>query len=227
VPAQRYPIANWALMLITIALSIAAWSTDDRSPLARALGQTAWSDALILYRHDFTMAGLFGNVFMHGGVIHLLGNMVFLFCFGNAVDAKLGHWLFLASYFLCGATAGLAWLALGSGGAVVGASGAIMGIVGIFLVYFPRNDVYVFYWWHFRVGSFSLSSYWLILAYVAFDLWGAFASDALDNVAYASHVAGAAIGILCAVILLLTGLVCSSDTEQNLLQLLNIQRARR
>ena len=75
----------------------------------------------------FAPSQLITYLFVHGGVLHLLANLLFLFCFGNAVNAKLGHLPFLGLYFGCGAFAGLAWLLLGSGVPVIGASGATPG----------------------------------------------------------------------------------------------------
>ena len=117
--------------------------------------------------------------------------MIFLFCFGNAVNAKLGQGLFLAAYFLLGALDGVAWLLLGNGMPVVGASGAIMGIVGIFLVLFPRNDVNVLYWFGGAYGgSFSIAAIFLILFYMTCDLIGTLTGGG-GGVAYICHLAGA------------------------------------
>src|SRR5215468_1620795 len=78
---------------------------------------------------------LFTSLFAHDGLGHLLGNMLFLFVFGNAVNAKLGHVQFLICYFLIGMLEGVVWMLLGPGPAI-GSSGAIMGIVGMFLVFY-------------------------------------------------------------------------------------------
>ena len=89
------------------------------------------------------------------GVLHLLGNLLFLFTFGNAVNAKLGHLPFLALYFGSGAFAGLAWLLLGSRVPVLGASGAIMGITGAFLVLYPLNEISYYDEWSLRLRGVS------------------------------------------------------------------------
>lgn len=225
VPQDRWPIANWVLIGVTVFISGAAILSPAPTLLEQVTRHFPWHYSWMLHRDEFASLQLFGHLFVHAGVVHLVGNMVLLFCFGNAVNAKLGHVLYLAAYLTFGLLSGLAWLALGGGQLALGASGAIMGVIGVFLVYFPRNDVRVFYlFWFFywaRAGAFSLSSYWLILLYLAFDLWGLWSADA--GIAYVAHVVGAFAGVASALLLLVTGAVGSADTEENLLQLLRIR----
>jgi membrane associated rhomboid family serine protease len=224
VPQERWPIANWVLIGITVVISTAAILSGEPTEWDLLRGNLPWHYAWALHRDGFSIPQLVGALFIHVGVIHLLGNMVFLFCFGNAANAKLGHVLYVSAYLLLGVLSALAWLAIGNGRFAVGASGAIMGIVGIYLVYFPRNDVRVLYcFWFFyivRAGVFSLSSYWLILLYMAFDVWGLATQN--EGVAYVAHVAGAFGGVGVATVLLATNVVASTDTEENLFQVLRV-----
>ena len=183
---------------------------------------------LSLRRGDaFSIKQLATHLFVHGDPLHLLGNMIFLFVFGNAVTAKLGQFWFLLCYLCLGILAGLAWLALGQGPAALGASGAIMGLVGLFLIFFPRNDVQVFYWFlYIRPGTFCISSAWVIMFYVVGDLFGTI-FDSSGGVAYIAHLAGTAAGVAMGIGLLKLGLVESADDEQNLLQVLGWHKKRR
>src|SRR5262249_49516641 len=149
-----------------------------------------------------------------------LGNMIFLFVFGNAVNAKLGHFWFLGAYFLLGAFAGLGWLLLGKGLPMIGASGAIMGIVGMFLILFPRNEVRVFYWitWYW-MGSFTIASGAVIGFYMVCDLLGTLFGGG-GAIAYIAHLTGAAGGMALAIGLLSSRLIRSESYEENMLQLL-------
>jgi membrane associated rhomboid family serine protease len=186
VPMERWPIANWLLISVTCIVSVVVFVAIANSTIFSYPRHLDW---FILQRgDDFSFVQMLGNIFAHAGIGHLLGNMIFLFCFGNAINAKLGHFKFLGIYILLGIVADIGWLVLGSGEAAVGASGAIMGIVGMFFVLYPKNDVSVFYWL-LRPGSFSLSSYWLILLYLGFDLWGLLSEG--EGVAYMAHLAGA------------------------------------
>jgi membrane associated rhomboid family serine protease len=211
VPMDRWPIANWALIALTCVVSVYVWTGAE----------TEWVlSYMVLQRdEDFSAWQLVGSLFTHGGILHLAGNMFFLFVFGNALNARLGHLFYIAAYLLVGVLGGLAWLALGDGPAVIGASGAIMGMIGAFLVYYPRNEVSIFYWWGLAyTGTFDLSAYWVVAGYFAFDLWGLARSGDASGVAYLCHVAGAVLGFGIASTLVLTGLVKPGEGEQTLFQ---------
>lgn len=168
----------------------------------------------------FALTQLITYQFVHGDLIHLIGNMFFLFCFGNAVNAKLGHLGFVASYLFLGVIGGLGWLALGNGQPMVGASGAIMGIIGVFFVLFPRNDVTVLYGMWGGGGSFELASFWLILLYMVGDLVGLLRAD--QGVAYVTHLAGSLCGAGLGLTLVMTGILKSTPYEQNVLEALGL-----
>jgi membrane associated rhomboid family serine protease len=175
--------------------------------------------ALHLIGPDFHVWQLVTYLFVHGGVLHLFGNMLFLFCFGNAIDAKLGHPLFLGLYLALGILAGLAWLVLGSG-PVIGASGAIMGITGVFLVLYPVNEVTVWdlLWMRLTGDALRLPSWVFIVFYMALDLYGTLSRD--QGVAYIAHLGGELAGIGIASALILTGRIQSGRGENNLLELM-------
>src|SRR5262245_13705711 len=133
VPMGRLPVANWTLIGVTVLITVAAWqkqqqaekpisppigidalnemarrgaSTEEMQKAIRDQLPTALPPFLSLQPDDFSVWQLFTYPLAHGGIIHLVGNMVFLFVFGNAVNAKVGHWLFLVCYFLFGALGG-------------------------------------------------------------------------------------------------------------------------
>ncbi|TMA43819.1 MAG: rhomboid family intramembrane serine protease [Deltaproteobacteria bacterium] len=89
---------------------------------------------------------LFTSMFWHGGWLHLIGNMLYLWIFGDNVEDRLGHLRFLLFYVFAGAAAGLTHVVLGPTSALptVGASGAIAGVLGAYLVTFPRSRVLTF-----------------------------------------------------------------------------------
>lgn len=251
VPMERWPYANWALIALTCVLSLAilfgAGRPDRRAQdreLQRVLDELERKKAkpeeifraleeaerrqsepappLALVPSRWSLLQLFTSLFVHGSLLHLLGNMVFLFVFGNAVNAKLGHWQFLVAYLLLGALSSVAWLLLGTGQPLVGASGAIMGIVGIFLVLYPRNDITVLYRIGIAYGGvFTLSSYWIILLYLAMDLAGAILAGG-GGVAYVCHLAGAAGGFVLATAGLVAGWIEPAHYEETLPQMLGL-----
>ncbi len=193
--------------------------------------QTAQSESIPgpvghLVLKSWNIQGLFGHMWLHGGIIHLLGNLLFLWIFGNAVCAKIGNLKFVPIYIGLGLIAAVTHLIF-VGEPMIGASGAIFGIVGMFLVFFPQNDI-TCYWilWFlfiFRRIEFTISSYWMILFWFAFDLIGAiYFSSATGGVAYFAHVGGFLAGAALAIVLLKTGLVVMEPRyEKSLLQLID------
>ena len=212
VPLQRWPIANWALIALTVIIS--------GLPLVGAM-DVLFFKQLLLHKENFAATQLVSYQFFHAGLVHLIGNMLFLFVFGNAVNARLGHVLYLLAYLAAGVVSGLVWLLVGRGDYLLGASGAIMGVLGLFLVYYPKNDVRVGWWILVRVGSFYMSAIFLMLIYFALDLLGALRGS--DAVAYVGHLGGWATGFAIGCALVASGLVPSSADEINLLQLVGLR----
>lgn len=234
VPMARLPFANWVLIGCTVLISGYVLLTPPPRPEEaqippelRALYRFTRNAVdrppppLSLRRdgREFSFLQLFSHVLVHGDALHLVGNMVFLFFFGNVINAKLGHLPFVAVYFLMALVAGVAWLLLGEGKAVAGASGAIMGVVGVFVVLYPRNNVLV------RIRGFGwreVSAFWVVLLGMAADLGGTLSSTE-EGAAYVGHLAGELFGVVLTCGLLVTELVESSEGEENLLQLLGLQ----
>jgi membrane associated rhomboid family serine protease len=229
VPMKRLPWANWGLILTTGLISLAVpFGTEELSgDSSREVIRYHYS-RLVLQREGFAAYQLLTALLQHADPIHLFGNMLFLFVFGNAVNAKLGHGGFLASYFGIGVVVNLAWLVTGAGTACVGASGAIMGLCGMFLVLYPRNGVSVFWWDEVDIGllarswSGEISGWVIVLLYLAFDVWGAL-FDRKTNIAYVSHIVGGLLGIALAIVLLQGGWLAPDRGEQTLLQWLSGQ----
>jgi membrane associated rhomboid family serine protease len=106
------------------------------------------------------------SMFMHGGWIHLLGNMWFLWIFGNNIEDSMGHARFAVFYLVCGVIAALTQVLVDPHSAVpmVGASGAISGVMGAYVLLFPRVRVHTLVWLGFFVTTVTLPAY-LMLGY--------------------------------------------------------------
>jgi membrane associated rhomboid family serine protease len=209
VPMQRPPWANWVLIALTmVCYPFCLWDGELTS-----LGQS-----LVLGGDG--LLGWVGYVLVHDGIFHLLGNMLFLWVFGNAVCAKVGNLAYPFIYFGLGLTAGLVSYMIDSR-PTIGASGAVNGIVGMFVVWYLFNEISCWYcYWFFNlanVGSFSIGSIWMVLFWLVFDIWGALRGG--GNIAYIAHVAGFGTGFIVAVMLLTLRLVEMEQGERSLLQL--------
>jgi membrane associated rhomboid family serine protease len=148
--------------------------------------------------HDKTpFVSVLTAMFLHGGWLHLLGNMLFLFVFGNNVEDRLGRLRFLAFYLVCGyaATYGFALFQASSTQPLVGASGAIAGVLGAYLVLYPRAPVLslltFFFFLPVRLPAWVVLGGWFLLQYLYFRGAGVAAGP---EVAYGAHVVGFVVG---------------------------------
>jgi len=136
--------------------------------------------------------------FLHGDFMHLAGNMLFLWVFGDNVEDAMGHLKFLAFYLICAAAGAFAhgFIAPGSEAPLIGASGAAAGIVGAYLILHPRVKV-----WVLALGRIPLrlSAMWVLGAWIAFQIFSLFA-DPDGNVSWAAHVGGFFAGALLIVV---------------------------
>ncbi len=145
-----------------------------------------------------------GYLFAHGSIAHLLGNMVFLWVFGNAVCGTVGNLGFLGLYFGIGAFAGFVHLLFG-GAPLVGSSGAIAGLVGLSVAFFPTNRVNLYYSVLFATRSVSFPLWGVALYWMAWDAVGAWFD--LGPAAYWAQLGGTAAGVGGGLLLLSLGFV--------------------
>ncbi|RZF83032.1 rhomboid family intramembrane serine protease [Pseudoalteromonas sp. CO325X] len=131
-------------------------------------------------------------VFLHGSIMHLVGNMYFLYIIGDNLEDALGHWRFLGYYLLCGVLASVASLMLSSNGAIpsVGASGAIAGLFGMYLMWFR----YASLTFMFIIYQKKLSAMWFFIIWLGINLFGLFSLP--DGVDYGAHIGGFIVGLL-------------------------------
>lgn len=139
------------------------------------------------------------SVFLHGGWFHLIGNMWFLWVFGNNVEDAMGHGRFVAFYLLCGGLAALAQILVQPGSPVpmVGASGAISGIMGAYLVLYPRVRVHMLIFLGFFITTITVPAYLMLLYWALLQAIGGVptvAGTASGGVAYLAHLGGFAVG---------------------------------
>jgi membrane associated rhomboid family serine protease len=138
-------------------------------------------------------------MFLHGGWLHLLGNMLFLLVFGNNVEDRMGRVKFLVFYLVCGYAAayGFALFRSNSTESLVGASGAIAGVLGAYLVTFPRARVYslltFFFFIPVPLPAWVVLGSWFVLQYLYFAGIGVAQGS---DVAYGAHVVGFVVGAL-------------------------------
>ncbi len=141
---------------------------------------------------------IFTSMFLHGGWMHLLGNMLYLWIFGDNIEASLGHGRYLVFYLLCGVAAALsqALSAPGSEVPMIGASGAIAGVLGAYLILHPRANVKVFVFMIFittvNIPAFIVLGFWFAMQLLS----SASASAGEAGVAFLAHIGGFVAGMV-------------------------------
>lgn len=139
------------------------------------------------------------SMFLHGGWGHLLGNMWFLWLFGNNIEDSMTRPRFVVFYLLCGVAAAMLQVAAepASGIPMVGASGAISGVMGAYLILFPRVRVFTLIWLGFYVTTVALPAWVMLIYWGGLQLLGGFSSITGEGgVAFWAHVGGFVAGIV-------------------------------
>jgi membrane associated rhomboid family serine protease len=156
-------------------------------------GTTAGTDEVFPGKH--VLVAVLVSLFLHGSVVHLVGNLLFLWVFGNNVEDRLGPGIFLGFYLVAGVLATLSHVALQPTSTVplIGASGAIAGIMGAYFVWFPNARVLS---WVF-VFPLRIQARWLLLYWFASQ----FFLNPNEGVAWSAHVGGFVVGVLVALLI--------------------------
>jgi membrane associated rhomboid family serine protease len=196
VPTRTFPIITITMVLVNIL--IFAWSLtlprgSEHSfvykfalvPKELFISLTARPELL-----PYNCLTIFTSMFLHGGVLHVAGNMLYLWIFGNNVEDAIGHGKFVAFYLLSGVAASMAQLSFDPTSAVpmIGASGAVSGILGAYLVLFPRAKIKTF------IFIVILDVPAVLLLTIWFFMQLGFSQG--EGVAWFAHIGGFVFGLL-------------------------------
>ncbi|TWI03076.1 rhomboid family protein [Luteimonas cucumeris] len=151
---------------------------------------------------------MFASAFLHGDVMHLIGNMIFLMALGLLVEGALGPLRFLGVYLLGAMGASLAslWWRWGDGGGGLGASGAIAALMGAFCVVWGRQPVRFFYWFGVVFDYVRAPAIWLLPVWLGWEVYNLLANDDL-GIGFDAHAGGLVSGALLGAVLVATGQV--------------------
>jgi len=190
---RTFPIVTYALIVLNVLFFFVELSGGDAFIMK-------W--AFVPRRFQANPAGdavtLFTSMFMHGGWLHLGGNMLYLWIFGDNVEDRFGHGKFIVFYLLCGLAATFAQLAFSSGSNIpnLGASGAIAGVLGAYILLFPQGRVSVLQGQRvIQVPALIVIGLWIVLQF--FSGIGSIANTAeTGGVAYMAHIGGFLAGLV-------------------------------
>ena len=191
---KQTPYMNYFLIAANIVVFILSmYFVRDRQTGKAVLDLRPWAEPFMLLSDHPSIWQFVSYAFLHGGLMHIGGNMFFLYMFGNNVNDKLGNIGYLC-FYLAGAVFSGVGYTLISSNPILGASGAVAAVTGAYLVLFPNTLVTVVYWFIF-IGTVEIRAMWFILLkLIFFD--NILMADPNQNIAYNAHLAGYAFGIL-------------------------------
>jgi membrane associated rhomboid family serine protease len=195
IPSRTTPVVTIALIALNALAFLFEVTLSERElqVLVQAYG---------VVPADLTWPSLFTSMFLHGGWLHFLGNMLYLWIFGDNVEDHLGHGRYLLFYLFCGAAAALGQTAIQPYSEVpmIGASGAIAGVMGAYFVLFPHSrvltGVFLFFFFDIiEIPAIFFLGIWFLMQF--FSGVGSIGADAAQGgVAFWAHIAGFAVGAL-------------------------------
>jgi rhomboid family protein len=152
---------------------------------------------------DFHGYTLLTSMFLHGSWMHVLGNMWYLWIFGDNIEDQLGHGRFIIFYLLCGTAAALGQIAMDPTSTLptIGASGAIAGVMGAYFVLYPRSRVLtlvplIIIWEIVELPAILLLGFWFLMQLFSAGAIAVTANTTGGGVAFAAHVAGFLVGVV-------------------------------
>jgi membrane associated rhomboid family serine protease len=189
-------VVTLMLMVVNTCVFIYEWSLSPAD-----LNHLVMQYGIVPDRLQIT--SLFTSMFLHGGWLHLIGNMLYLWVFGRNVEDLIGSVRFLLFYILCGLLAAVVHIIFNaySAAPTIGASGAIAGVMGAFLVKFPRARIITLMWIFFFVTTLEIPAPILLILWFAGQFFSGFGSLGETDytgggTAYFAHIGGFLAGML-------------------------------
>jgi membrane associated rhomboid family serine protease len=203
-PSRTTPVIN--ILLIVVNVFFFFWELAQ----GPALEQTLFGLAFIPARfwisplHPVNVIGMFLSMFLHGGWLHLGGNMLYLWIFGDNIEDRLGHFRYLIFYLLCGIIATVAHAVFNPSSRMpsIGASGAIAGVLGAYILLFPKARVTtlipIFFFITVReIPAVIVLGLWFVLQlFVGVASLGVAEAANAGGVAYFAHIGGFVAGMV-------------------------------
>jgi membrane associated rhomboid family serine protease len=204
-PGRTTPIVTWAIIAACVIVYL--WERSLGHEMDRAIDALGFKPNGLFGHHHVidsyiavpAITAIFVSMFLHGSILHIAGNMLYLWIFGNNVEDAMGHFRFLLFYFVCGVAAALAlaWIDPGSKIPMIGASGAISGVLAGYVLLFPRARVTVIVPLGIIFFPLAVSAFWVVGFWFLLQLISAAITDpGQPGVAWWAHVGGFAAGLV-------------------------------
>ena len=194
---RTVPVVTYALIALNILVFFIELNGGDAF-----IKQWAFVPSRFISNPASEVPTIFTAMFMHGGWLHLFGNMLYLWIFGDNVEDRLGHFGYLVFYLACGAMAALGQVAVSTGSMIpmIGASGAIAGVMGAYLVLYPHSRVLTVVFLIFFMDMIEIPAIFFLGIWFVKELFSGVgslgASTMTGGVAFWAHIVGFASGAL-------------------------------
>lgn len=197
-PSKSTPIITYSIIFLNVLVFLYMLTLDEAGLDAFVYSYSVIPADIV---RGFDLLTLLTSMFLHGGIGHIFGNMLFLHIFGDNVEDRLGRIRFLFFYIACGLAASFAQIAMDPASTIpnLGASGAIAGVMGGYLLLFPHAKVDVLFIWGFFIRVFELPSYTMLGYWMVYQVVLGVASIpgvAEGGVAYFAHIGGFISGLI-------------------------------
>jgi len=203
-PRRTFPFVTYLLVALNVLAFL--WQVSLGPNLERVLSSIAFMPARFWLTGNWVadLLAIVISMFLHGGLLHIGSNMLYLLIFGDNIEDRLGHTRYLAFYLACGflATLAHAFFSPGSRVPAIGASGAIAGVLGAYLVLFPRARVltlipiFIFITLRELPAILILGLWFVLQLFSGVGSLGVANADEMGGVAYFAHIGGFVAGML-------------------------------
>jgi membrane associated rhomboid family serine protease len=195
-PSYSRPLITVLIIILNVVVFLHEFSLDEYS-------QNYFIAHYGLIPAHFHFSAVLTSMFLHGGWMHIIGNMWFLWIFGDNVEDALGHFKYLVFYLLCGIAAGMTQVLFSAGSRLpmVGASGAIAGVMGAYLIKFPKSRivtlVFIFiFFTTIEVPAGIMLAYWFVIQFFSGVGTIGYSHVSQGGTAFFAHIGGFIAGMI-------------------------------
>ena len=210
-PTFSTPFVNYFLIVLNVLVFL--WELSVGMQSHRALNSVMMQFGVVPHHTLAVLTGhangglasailpLFNAMFLHASFLHVAGNMLFLWIFGDNIEDYLGHFTYLVFYLICGVAAGVTHILINQGSRVpsVGASGAIAGVMGAYFILYPRARVLIWFppIFLFHVPAWLMLGYWFLMNFLSGTSTAiSETSQSSGGIAFWAHIGGFVTGVV-------------------------------
>jgi membrane associated rhomboid family serine protease len=203
IKSRRFPMINWLLIASNTAIFVYVYFLGVRGAENVIVRYGLVPTRLLSHMDLYNLETAYTSMFLHGGWLHLIGNMLALFIFGDNVEDRIGHLGYLLFYLICGTAAAAVQVIVSPSlnGPVIGASGAISGVLAAYMILYPRARVVTLFLlfflpWFIEVPAVIYIGFWFMMQLFSEVASVAGGVQAAGGIAFGAHIGGFLTGLL-------------------------------